>query len=89
MTDERFLDINDKINSIEYCCKQGIKVEVIKEELLSNKDMLIKSLECYDKLLQNEKVKEVDQLSKGVKKKMTSIMSTLYKIESILDNRID
>ena len=89
MTDERFLDISDKINSIEYCFKNGKKIEIIKEELLSNKNMLTKSLECYDKLLQNEKVKEFDQLSKGVKKKMTSIMSTLYKIESILDNRID
>lgn len=90
MTDDRFLDIKEKINSIEYCIEQGIEREIVKSELRSYKWMLNKEIKRYTNAFNKANSFDIiksDTISEGIKRKVTSMLSILYKVECILDNR--
>ena len=85
MIDERFLDIRDKINSIDF---RGIK-ETEKIELESFETSLNAEIERYYNIYNKASKDDVlvlKLLTKGVKNKLTNMMSLLYKIEELKKN---
>lgn len=85
MIDERFLDIRDKVNSIDF---RGIK-ESEKIELESFETTLNTEVERYYNIynkISKEDILVSKLLTKGVKNKLTEMMSLLYKIEELKKN---
>ena len=90
MTDERFLDIEEKVNSIEYCIEEGIEKSIVENELKSFDRLLNKEIKRYYKAFNkadSEDIFKSDNFSVGIKKKITRMLSILHKVETILDNR--
>lgn len=85
MIDERFLDIRDKVNSIDF---RGIK-EAEKIELESFETTLNTEIERYYNIynrVSKEDILVSKLLTKGVKNKLTNMLSLLYKIEELNKN---
>ena len=82
VTDEKFLDIRDKVYSIEFC---NIEVDKTKE-LKEYESFLNKEIDRYYKVFNKANNNDLSHLSKGIKNKLTGMMSLLYRIENLLEN---
>ena len=79
MTDERFLDIREKVCSFEFTKSSE------KQELESFGKILSDEIERYHTIynkLNKEDILSL-KLTKGVKNKLTDMMSLLYKVEKL------
>lgn len=93
--ESRLFDINDKVNSLRYCLDNELesyeiinkstvldKLDLLSEGLLKETGKLSKRLPILSKSIENESFKKIGgRVEVGIKKSLTSFMSTVYKIE--------